>query len=150
MRKPFSFFIIAIALSLVACKSADNKVPEIAADVCNCFSDIEKNFSKETKALLAKAANDSNPQKVLKEEIVKLDQEDQMAIGQELMSLGELGDEKSDMGRCMKGVEKKYGNNFTRDKKILGNKIVQELESKNGCGFTASIMKLGLKMENKK
>ena len=149
MIKTISFVAIVIAVSLAACKSADNKVPEIASDMCNCFSATEKNISKSTKDLFVKAANDDDPQKVLQQELIKLDPEDQVVINQELMSLSELQDEKSEIGNCMKNVEKKYGNAYTRDKNKLGDKIVSELESKKGCDFTASIMKMGLKIDRK-
>ncbi len=125
-------------------------MPEIAADVCNCFVNIEKNLSKETKLVFANAAKADNPSEKLQEEMAKLSKEDQVKVLSEMTFFNGMEDEKSPVGQCIKNVEKKYGYTYTKDKKKLGEKLVKELESKSGCDFTASIWKLGLKLSDKK
>ncbi|HEX7847829.1 MAG TPA: hypothetical protein VF476_18645 [Chitinophagaceae bacterium] len=150
MRKNV-FPILAIAFLIASCKgSADKKVPEIAADYCKCFEKLEKEMSDESKKLFTAAGNAADPTKTLEEELLKLDEETQGKVGIELMSLGELEDESSEMGSCIKGVEKKYGKQYTLDEKKFANNIIKELEAKPGCSFTASLMKVGLKVEESK
>lgn len=139
--------VVFIAIIVASCSSADNKVPQIAADFCDCFKKLETEMSVDSKKLFATAAEAADPEKALGEELVKLEEEVQEKVGTELMALGELEDESSELGSCMKKVEKKYGNQFTLDEKKFAGKIIKELESRPGCSFTASLMKLGLKVE---
>jgi hypothetical protein len=149
MRKIARLLPVAL-IGLLSCNSADNKVPQIAADFCNCFASVEKDLSAGTIDVLTKASNADNPEQALQDEIKKLDEETQMKIGTEMMALGEVEDPKSELGRCIKDVEKKYGKAYTLNQKKFGEKIIKELEAKSGCKLTAAIMKLGLKMEDKK
>jgi hypothetical protein len=126
----------------MSCKSADNKVPQMAADICNCFADIEKKMSKETKTIFANAA-DTNSK--LQDEISKLTKDEQARVLTEMTFFNEIDDENSTIGECIKNAEKKYGYYRTGNKKKLEEKILRELESKKGCEFTTSVWKLGFK-----
>jgi hypothetical protein len=150
MRKVVRSLLVVITTIALSCNSADNKVPQIASDFCNCFASIEKKLSAPTIDVLTKASNAGDPETALQDEIKKLDEEEQMKIGAEMMSLGEVEDPNSELGRCIKDVEKKYGKAYTLNQKKFGEKIIKELESKGGCTLTAAIMKLGLKIEGKK
>jgi hypothetical protein len=98
---------------------------------------------------MTKASNAADPQAVLKAELAGLDPEEQKAIGKEMMSLGEVEDENSELGHCIKSVEKKYGKVYTLNQVKFAEKIVKELETKSGCTVTAAIMRLGLKNKKK-
>lgn len=138
--------IVAITF-LASCSSADKKVPQIAADFCDCFKKLEAEMSTESRKLFATAAESADPETVLGTELLKLDEETQQKVGEELSALGELENENSEVGSCMKRVEKKYDSQYTLDEKKFAAKIIKELETRPGCSFTASLMKLGLKVE---
>ena len=146
MRKNMlSLLVVCVLLS--SCNSADDKVPQFASDICGCFGNIEAKLSSETKTIFSNAAEKNTR---LKDEIDKLSKEDQLKVLSEMTFFDEIGEENSEIGGCIKNVEKKYGYDHTRDKKRLGEKVLQELESRKGCDFTASIWKLGLKLPDEK
>jgi type IV pilus biogenesis protein CpaD/CtpE len=145
MRRNLSVLLGLAVVLLAGCATADQKVPEIAADFCNCFSEIQSKMSAKTKDLILKAANSATPQATLSTELLSLPEEERFEISKELMVMADLGDETSSVGRCMKDVEKKYGDARTFNKKEFAEKVIKELESKQGCDFTAMLMKIGLK-----
>lgn len=132
-------------IGLAGCQSADNKIPQIAADFCACFTDMEKSMSSQTKSLMHKAAISPDPEKSIETEIGKLTEEEKMKVGTEMISLGEMQDKTSTVGRCMDDVAKKYDKARTFNEKKFLEKLVKELESKQGCGFTADLMQIGMK-----
>ena len=145
-------FLIAItvpALILLSCKSADNKADAIAADMCDCYKGLEAKLSKDTKKIFTDAANAADPAKSIQEAVMELGEENGQRIGQEMESLGEMEDENSETGSCMKGLEKKYDKTYSFNEEKTLQKIIKELEGKPGCNFTASLLKLGLKMKGK-
>jgi hypothetical protein len=111
---------------------------------------MEKNMSSKTKDILEKAANAVDPEATLKNEVEKLTPEDQMTVGTEMMTMGEMKDKTSKVGSCVNAVDEKYGNAKTYDKEKFMEKLVKELESKAGCNFTAIIMKMGMRLNEKK
>ncbi|HEY6504138.1 MAG TPA: hypothetical protein VIZ28_09205 [Chitinophagaceae bacterium] len=149
MRKIVQLVPVAFVMLFSSCSSADNKVPQIAADFCNCFNKVEQDISASTVNVITKAANSVDPETALLDEVKNLDPEDQMKFEKEMEVISEVEDQKSELGRCIKDVEKKYGKAYTFNQKKFGEKIIRELESKSGCSLTAAIMKLGLKMDEK-
>ena len=147
--KKHSLVIVAGSLFLLAssCKSADKNADKIAADFCNCFSDLEKNLSSDTKKIFTSAANAADPTTTMQKDLMALDPEKQQKVSEELQSLGDIEDANSSIGRCMKDVEKKYDNAYSMNEDKTVRKIVAELEKKSGCEFTASLMKVGLKVK---
>jgi hypothetical protein len=111
-----------------------------------------KNLIQKQKASSHKLQSAPDPTAALQQSVTDLTPEEQERVGAEMVSLGDLEDENSEIGTCIKNVEKKYDNEYTLNKDKYADKIVKELESKPGCNFTASLLKLGLKMEkqNKK
>ena len=149
MRVTISVAFAAILLvSIGACKTADKKAPEIAADFGNCFKDIEKNLGEDVKKMVADAAMSADPEKFMEEAMLNIDEERALEIGKEMVMLGELEDANSKVGRCIKDVEAKYKNVYSFNQEKTANKIIAELEGKPGCGFTASLMKLGIRMKD--
>lgn len=148
MKKLLSVITIP-ALILLSCKSADKKADAIAADMCNCFKGLEANLSNDTKKIVDNAANAADPEKSLKDDVMALGAERGQQIGEEMSALGDMDNENSETGRCIKDVENKYKNAYTLDEKKTTQKIINELEGKAGCSFTASLLKLGLRMKDK-
>jgi hypothetical protein len=149
MKKAIWFFHLSIIITGISCNSADNKVSQVASAVCDCFKASEKNMSAVTKYILKKASNATDPKTTLQEEVSNLSTEDQATVELEMSPLSEANDPQSEIGKCMRNVEKKYGNGYTLDQTKTAEKIIKELESRTGCDFTATIMRLGLKIENK-
>jgi hypothetical protein len=148
-KNAFVWVAVIATFFMSSCGTADNKVPQIASDFCNCFTSMERDLSTGTKSIIAKAADAEDPEKSLTDAVMNLNEEEQTKIGTEMMSLGDMENESSEVGRCIKSVEKKYDNEYTLNQEKFAQKIVKELESKQGCSFTASLLKLGLKMEKK-
>ena len=144
------YFLFAgmIALVGLGCQSADKQVPEIAGDFCACFTEMEKGMSAKTKDIMHKAALSGNPETSMKEEIEKLSDEDKTAVGTEMMTLGSMQDKSSEVGTCMDNVAKKYDKAKTFNEKKFMQKLVTELESKQGCRFVADLMQIGLKSQD--
>lgn len=147
--------IICVALtaillvSVTACKTADSQAPEIATDFCNCFKDIEKNLSADVKRMVADAATSEDPEKSMQDAMLNLNEEKALEISEEMVALGELEDDNSTVGKCIKDVEAKYKNVYSFNQEKTANKIIKELDGKPGCDFTASLMKLGIRMKDK-
>lgn len=145
VKSMFSF----LAIILFACKSADNNITQIAGDFCNCFSNYEKSLSQSTKQILADASNAADPEKSLRDNVVKLGEEEGRKVSEEMSGLGDIENEGSEVGQCIKKVEKKYDNAYTFNEDETAQKLIKELEAMPGCGFTGSLIKVGLKMKEK-
>jgi len=149
--KRHSLAIVAGGLFLIAasCKSADNNADKIAKDFCNCFSDMEKNFSSDSKKIFIAAANAADPTASIQNDLMALEPEKQQKVAEELQGVGDIENPNSSVGRCMKDVEKKYDNAYSMNQSKTMKKIIEELD-KQGCDFTASLMKIGMKAKGMK
>ena len=146
MKLKPTLFVFAV-LCIVACSTADNKVPQMATDFCNCFRTMEDSLSSEVKQLLTTASNASDPEKAMDEATEGMSEEKKLSIGMEMMSFQSVEDPNSAVSRCMKDIENKYKHDRTTDKEKFAKKLIAELEKKQGCEVTAAIMKLGYKKE---
>src|SRR5688572_950302 len=146
-----NLFLLAGLFALIAtgCQSADKQVPEIASDFCACFTDMEKNMSTQTKDIMHKAAVSNDPENSMKGDVEALTDEEKMKVGTEMMSLGSMQDKDSEVGRCMEDVAKKYDKAKTFNEKKFMEKLIKELEGKSACRFTADLMRIGLKTQEK-
>gem|GEM_PF-3731273 len=105
-------------------------------------------MSADSKNMIITASNSAAPEKSLEQGILALDEENQIRVSQEMIALNDLANENSELGICMKKVEKKYENSLTRDKKKFMEKVVAEMEAKGTCSLTAAFMRIGLKTGN--
>jgi hypothetical protein len=138
------------ALLLPGCDTADQKIPEIAADYCNCLAEMGNNMSSKTKIILEKVANAADPENTTKNELEKLRTEDQIKVSTEIITLGNMNDTNSKVGRCLQVIEEKYGEARTITMKKFREKLVKELKSKTGCEFAATLMKIETKLGDPK
>jgi hypothetical protein len=136
-------------LIATGCQSADKQVPEIASDFCACFTDMEKDMSTQTKDIMHKAAISNDPENSMKSDVEALSDDDKMKVGTEMMSLGSMQDKDSEVGRCMEDVAKKYDKAKTFNEKKFMEKLIKELDEKPSCRFTADLMRIGLKTQEK-
>lgn len=141
------FLLVLVAVGFNSCNDADDKVPGIATDMCQCFSSTEKNLAPQTKEIFLKASNAADPKKVLIEEIAKLDEAAQLLVSNDLLVFSEIENPNSAIGKCMAAIKKKYGKANAFNETRFAKKIIKELESKRGCAFTSYIMKVGMTVE---
>jgi hypothetical protein len=130
--------------------AADGKMGELAADICNCMSMVEKDMSDETKQLIIDASGEADPTAAMQKAIMALPNDKKMSIGTEMMKMGAMSDKTKGAGLCMKQLEEKYSDikSMDTDKAIL-LKVVGALENAN-CPFALAVMKLGVKEMEKR
>ncbi len=149
MRKLVTPVCLILLVGIIACNTAENKVPQMADDFCGCFRTLEDSLSAEAKQLLTKASTASDPDTAMSNAMLGMSDEKKVSLGMEMMSFQSVQDPNSPISKCMKEIEKKYKSERTTDKKKFGAKLIRELESKKGCEVTTAIMKLGFKQEFK-
>jgi hypothetical protein len=147
MKRNYLLLTVSLAFVLASCSTADQKIPTIANDFCNCFGTLEKSMSTELKDIFVKAGDSEDPQAALTKSLMEMDPEKQASITEELQGLSSVQDPNSEVGKCMAELEKKYKNEKTRDKKKFGEKLLAELKGKSGCTLTYAIMKMGFQKE---
>ena len=142
MRRLKTIFQSLFLLLIVSCHSADSKIPALAADMCGCFDTLKTGLSTETLAVLEKVKDSPDPQKTLQEELAKLAPETAQQL---IKTLSEMGNSSSSTSLCMEAIDKKYGKETTTDKKLLMQKVANEMTKNKDCLVGAAIIKLGAK-----
>lgn len=143
--KPVLSFIIfsSVILFLSSCKSgsADKKVPELASEMCGCFTNFQKELSPDIIALLKNVAASANPQQELMSGMTGLNPGDAAAFGKKFASIGSSG---SDVFECMQAFDKKHGKETTKDKKALAARMLSQMLADANCPVGAAVVNLGL------
>jgi hypothetical protein len=116
--------------------SADKRVPELANEMCGCFTDFQKGLTADGVALLKTVGASASPQTEMTAGMGKLKQQEAMDFAKKLQS---LGDSKSEVYACMEAFDKKHGKETTKSKGMLKRNLLKELQQKNDC-FTAAAM----------
>jgi len=121
-----------------SCKSgsADKKVPELANEMCDCFSTFQKRFDSESASLLKEVSTSSDPKNLFQEGIRKMSPEKAEFFSRQIQS---LGDKSSSVYSCLSDFDKKHGKETTKSKSELKKKLLTELQKKGNC-FTAAAM----------
>jgi hypothetical protein len=139
------YLIIAIvSLSfLVSCSSgsADKKVPELANEMCGCFTDFQTSLSPEGKELMKMVSISINPQAELMDGMTKLKPEDAASFAEKLKSIGTKG---SVVLTCMEAFDKKHGKETTKNKTTLTENLLKEMQGETNCPVGAAIVNLSL------
>ena len=147
----FTTAIPAIFLLFSSCKSADkseNEIEKVASDYCDCFKGMEANLSAETKTIIKKAVNSDNPTMSAINDLNKLDKETDKKVEEEMKSFSIVDDPNSEIGRCIKKVERKYKNEYNTADEETARKVISELEKKSGCDITLYLLKGFLKIRS--
>jgi Skp family chaperone for outer membrane proteins len=145
MKRNSLIMVVSIAFVMASCATADQKIPAIATDFCNCFNTMEKTMSPELKDIFVKAGESDSPQAELTKLLMAMDAEKQAAVTEELQAFSSLDDPNTEVGKCMNDFKKKYDDDKTRDKKKFYDKLLAEVKSKSGCTLGLAIMKIGYK-----
>lgn len=141
-------WVVAISILFSACQSgsADKKVPELANDMCGCFTKFEESLTPDAKALMKEVAVSADPQKDMMAGMSKLKPEDAMEFSKKMSA---IADRNSDIYKCMEAFDKKHGSETNRDKKALTEKLLSEMQGRSNCPTGAAIINLSLAREKK-
>ena len=130
----------AIIFSACSSGSADKKVPELANEMCDCFSSFQKDLSSDAIELMKKVAQSENPQQEMAAGISKLKPEDAASFGKKLSSIADKG---SDVYNCMQAFDNKHSKETTGNKKDFTEKMLKIMQENNSCPVGAAIVNLG-------
>lgn len=134
--------VLSVTLFLTSCSgSADNKVPQLAGEMCDCFTNFQKELSPEVMDLLKKVSTSATPQADLQAGIGKLKPEDAVQFSQKFTSIGTKGTE---VFNCMEAFDKKHAKETTKDKKGLSEKLLKEMQGNTNCPVGAAVVNLGV------
>lgn len=149
MKKIVVSIIAATSLFVFAgCSgSADKKVPELANEMCDCFTKFQQGLSPEGKELMKAVSVSANPQSELITGMSKLKPEDAAAFAENLKSIGTKG---SDVYSCMEAFDKKHGKETTKDKKVLTEKLLSEMQGNTNCPVGAAIVNMSVAKDKMK
>lgn len=133
---------VSILVSITGCAgSADKKVPELANEMCGCFTQFQQSLSAETKDLMKAVSIAADPQAELMTGMSKIKPADAVSFAEKMKSIGSKG---TDVYSCMEAFDKKYGKETTTDKGALKEKLLKEMQSQANCPVGAAIVNLSL------
>ncbi|MDZ4807841.1 MAG: hypothetical protein SGI96_06175 [Bacteroidota bacterium] len=134
--------LILVSVFFASCSAtADNKVPELANEMCGCFTEFQQSLSPEGKDLMKAVSIAANPQTELMTGMSKIKTEDAVSFAEKIKSIGTKG---SQVYNCMEAFDKKHGKETTKDKGALTEKLLKEMQSQNNCPVGAAIVNLSL------
>jgi hypothetical protein len=137
-----NFMTLAIAFVFTACSgSADNKVPELANEMCDCFTKFQQDLSPEGRDLMKAVSTSATPQAELTAGMSKLKPEDIISFAEKLRSIGEKG---SAVFTCMQEFDKRHEKETTKDRTALTEKLLTEMKAQGDCPVGAAIVNLSL------
>ncbi len=134
--------ILSLVFIFSACSgSADKKVPELANEMCDCFTKFQQDLSPDAMALMKTVSASASPQADMMAGMGKLKPEDATAFAEKMQSIATKG---SDVFSCMEAFDKKHGKETTKDKKALTEKLLKEMRSNVNCPVGAAIVNLSV------
>jgi hypothetical protein len=145
MKVPVAAISLIILFSSCA-GSADKKVPELAGEMCDCFTKFQTSLSPEAKDLMKAVSVSANPQAEMMTGMQKLKPEDAADFASKMQSIGTKG---SDVYACMEAFDKKHGKETTADKKGLTEKLLAQMQANGNCPVGAGIINLSLAKDKK-
>jgi hypothetical protein len=138
----FQLIAIVSFFVLTSCSgSADKKIPELANEMCDCFTKFQQDLSPEGRDLMKAVSVSASPQTELTTGMAKIKAEDAATFGQKLQSIATKG---SDVYTCMEEFDKRHSKETTKDKAALTKKLLKEMQSKGSCPVGAAIVNLSV------
>lgn len=131
----------SVGIASCGAGSADKKVPELATEMCNCFTGFQKGLSADGLEVLKAVAVAKDPQAEMKTGMGKLKPEDAIEFAKKIQSLGDKG---SEVYACMEAFDKKHGKETTKNKTTLTKNLLAEMKAKGDCPVGAAIINLSL------
>lgn len=142
--KKIVFPLAGIVLLLTSC---DDNTKNVAEGMCDCYGKSDVKFSAASKKVLGKLVNSADPMKTYQAEIEKLDEEDQVKVGEEMQQASLLS-EDADVKACVNKIDEKYKVRG-KDEKTALKKVVEHMKTKGGnCEAWAGLINLGLQAQD--
>lgn len=113
----------------------------MAGEMCDCFTDFQKDFSPEAKAFLKTISESDQPRKTMQDGLTKLDVNDAQKIMEQFK---QVSDRHSSVNKCMTAFDAKHAKETTSDRNGLLKKLRDEMRKNGGCEAGAAIINLGL------
>jgi hypothetical protein len=137
----YSLLLSGLILSLFACNvSNETDYKNMAADTCDCVSKLTNNLSPEMMAILETFDGD---QAALEAKMMEYMEADPVAGMKDVQILEGSG--QAEMTACMEKVEKKYDDVYTMlSEEQVAEKIIEKLETMDGCKSTITILRVGM------
>lgn len=131
---------------LVSCGtgSADKKVPQLADEMCDCFTGFQKDLSPAVIALMKQVSVSANPRQEMQEGLAKLKPEEANAF---IEKFKQISDRTSEVNKCMQEFDKKHAEETTKDKKALTGKLLKEMQANGNCPAGAAVVNIGLQQQ---
>lgn len=133
--------VIAVILLSCASGSADKKVPELANEMCDCFSNFQKDISPAVIALLKKVSFSATPRQEIQSGLAKLKPEEAEIF---IEKFKQISDKNSDVFKCMQEFDKRHEKETTKSKKALTQKMLKEMQENTNCPVGAAVVNIGL------
>jgi hypothetical protein len=133
--------LLIVTLSACSSGSADKKVPELANEMCDCFTNFQKDLSTDAMELFKKVAMSPTPTQELAAGISKLKPDDAAIFAKKLTSIGTRG---SEVFNCMEAFDRKHEKETTASKKELTEKMLKLMKQNNNCPVGAAVVSIGL------
>jgi hypothetical protein len=137
-----------LCLLLISCKPSAKKIENAAAEYCTCMKKSLGNLGGDTKRLVKNAAEANDPAQYMQEAMMELDSAKLERVREEFLKLGALEQDDSELGACVRKVDIRYRSAFSLDEEATALKVAAELEKKPGCELMASLIKLGIKVND--
>lgn len=144
LHHPVSFILAAISvLTVTGCASgsADKKVPELANEMCDCFSGFQQTLSPSGKDLMKAVSVSSTPQEEMISGMSKMKPDEAAAFAKQVSS---IADRNTELFKCLEAFDKKHGKETTRDKKALTEKLLSEMQGNTNCITGAAVINMNL------
>ncbi len=135
-------YLVLTPLSILLLISRGSKKPataaEVAPEICNCFSLLEKDIVM--KSLITGLAESDNPDQQLKQdlEVQRLGGVPEL-INSDIDKLSRAEDANTSSGACLKNMEKKYKSSFDFKSEAKALELIAELKKQN-CLFAAGML----------
>lgn len=143
MKKNFYLVLASVSVIFSASSCNMNQEKEMAADVCGCTSQLEKQLSPEFVKLIVETTDAPNPEQAMQEKIDAMEMEEMLAIVADMKVVNEIENDKGEFSACMKELEKKYDNAYTLDEEESMKIVLAEMQ-KLDCKFGSAMVKLVL------
>jgi hypothetical protein len=143
MKKNIILALFAAAGIFASSSCIMNQEKEVAADVCGCTSQLEKQLSPEFVKLVIETTDAPNPEQAMTEKLEAMEMEEMLAIMADMKVVNEIENDKGEFSACMNELEKKYDNAYTFDEEESMKTVLAEMQ-KLDCKFGSAILKLGM------
>lgn len=135
--------LIGLTALLLGAVSCSDNAQNVAEGMCDCYEKSDVSFSKSTQKLLADVSESKDPLKTYTKAIEKMDEEEQIQVGEEIQQAAALSSNEK-VKECVEKVDAKYKVAGSNEKNML-KEVMEHMKSKGGqCAAFAGLMNLGM------